>query len=316
MDNKFLDKVGFSFYKVEDFERKDIILRDGRNAHIWLHKITGHGILDEEYWENVEEDYYEDDYRSEFNANVDEDVVSPDKHLKTYEDLNLKQFNQFSSHINNKTKYLEVGCSFGGVLKNVLKSDIESCSVVEPNKTDVKFLKENIEGVNIFNGMFEKIDTTEKYNLVTSFEVLEHIISPTIFLKKCYELMELGGIINIEVPNHNDVLLFYKSSRYKNFYYHKAHIHYFTDKSLSELFERNGFDGKVSSFLMYPFFNHVFWCQNNKPQGSADIALNTPIPTDSISEINNFYVDVENRYEELVNKHMLGDCLVFQGTKK
>ena len=62
-------------------------------------------------------------------------MVSPDKHLKTYEDLNLKQFNQFSSHINNKTKYLEVGCSFGGVLKNVLKSDIESCSVVEPNKT-------------------------------------------------------------------------------------------------------------------------------------------------------------------------------------
>ena len=60
----------------------------------------------------------------------------------------------------------------------------------------------------------------------------------------------------------------------------------------------------------------MFWCQNNKPQGSADIALNTPIPTDSISEINNFYVDVENRYEELINKHMLGDCLVFQGTKK
>ena len=44
--------------------------------------------------------------------------------------------------------------------------------------------------------------------------------------------------------------------------------------------------------------------------------LNTPIPTDSISEINNFYVDVENRYEELINKNMLGDCLVFQGTKK
>ena len=164
--------------------------------------------------------------------------------------------------------------------------------------------------------MFEKIDTDDKYNLVTSFEVLEHIISPTIFLKKCYELMESGGVINIEVPNHNDALLFYNSPRYKNFYYHKAHIHYFTDKSLSELFERNGFDGKVSSFLMYPFFNHVFWCQNDKPQGSANIALNTPIPTDSFQEINDFYKDVENQYEELINKHMLGDCLVFQGIKK
>ena len=209
MDNKFLDKVGFSFYKVEDFERKDIILRDGRNAHIWLHKITGHGILDEKYWENVEEDYYDDDYRSEFNANVNEDVIGPKEHFETYKNLNIKQFKQFSNHINNETKYLEVGCSFGGVLNNVLKSEAKSCSVVEPNKTDVKFLKENFKNVNIFNGMFEKMDTEEKYNLVTSFEVLEHIVSPSIFIKKCYELMESGGTINMEVPNHNDVLLFY-----------------------------------------------------------------------------------------------------------
>ena len=37
--------------------------------------------------------------------------------------------------------------------------------------------------------------------------------------------------------------------------------------------------------------------------------------TDIEVEINNFYSDVENRYDELINKHTLGDCLVFKGQK-
>ena len=80
-----------------------------------------------------------------------------------------------------------------------------------------------------------------------------------------------------------------------------------------------GFEGSVDSFLYYPFFNHVFWLQNNKPQDSAKLALHTPLPTDGKNdielEINNFYNKVENSYDELINKHMLGDCLVFKGRK-
>ena len=319
MNSDFLNKVGFSFYKVSDFESKNIILRDGRDAKLWVHEPTGHGILDEQYWENIEEDYYKDTYRDEFNANANHDNITPGEHFETYKDLNLKQFNQFSEHINSETKYLEIGCSFGGVLKNVLNEKIKSCSVVEPNDTDVNFLRENFKNVTVFNNLFEHINADDKYNLIVSFEVLEHIVSPDTFIKKCYEVMEDGGIINMEVPNHRDILLFYNSPEYKSFYYHKAHIHYFTNKSLKQLFEMNGCKGDVSSFLMYPFFNHVFWSQNNKPQGNADIALNTPTPIASDTEvgndINNFYKTTEIEYEKIINEHMLGDCLVFKGTK-
>ena len=131
--------------------------------------------------------------------------------------------------------------------------------------------------------------------------------------------MDKGGFINIEVPNHDDVILRYNTDRYKDFYYHKAHIHYFTDKSLNDICSMAGFDGSVSSFLYYPFFNHVFWLQNNKPQNSAKLSLHTPSPTDGKNEIdvelNNFYSEVEDRYDKLINKHTLGDCLVFKGQK-
>ena len=318
MDNQLLLDTGLE-YDINDFSKKSIVLRDGRESVLWVHEPTGHGILDRKYWENIDEDYYEKDYRQQFSTNAKGGFVEPREHLSICEKLNKRQYEQFSDRVNKDTKYLEVGCSFGGVAKNVLDFGVEVCDVVEPNKVDAEFIKENFDGITVYNDLLENVNIDKKYNLVVSFEVLEHAISPIEFLKKCNNLMDKGGFINIEVPNHDDVILRYNTDRYKDFYYHKAHIHYFTDKSLNDICSMAGFDGSVSSFLYYPFFNHVFWLQNNKPQNSAKLALHTPSPTDGKNEIdvelNNFYSEVEDRYDKLINKHTLGDCLVFKGQK-
>jgi len=318
MDNQLLLDTGLE-YDINDFSKKSIVLRDGRESVLWVHEPTGHGILDRKYWENIDEDYYKEDYRQQSSTNAKGGFVEPREHLSICEKLNKRQYEQFSDRVNKDTKYLEVGCSFGGVAKNVLDFGVEVCDVVEPNKVDAEFIKENFDGITVYNDLLENVNIDKKYNLVVSFEVLEHAISPIEFLKKCNNLMDKGGFINIEVPNHDDVILRYNTDRYKDFYYHKAHIHYFTDKSLNDICSMAGFDGSVSSFLYYPFFNHVFWLQNNKPQNSAKLALHTPSPTDGKNEIdvelNNFYSEVEDRYDKLINKHTLGDCLVFKGQK-
>ena len=318
MDNQLLLDTGLE-YDINDFSKKSIVLRDGRESVLWVHEPTGHGILDRKYWENIDEDYYKEDYRQQSSTNAKGGFVEPREHLSICEKLNKRQYEQFSDRVNKDTKYLEVGCSFGGVAKNVLDFGVEVCDVVEPNKVDAEFIKENFDGITVYNDLLENVNIDKKYNLVVSFEVLEHAISPIEFLKKCNNLMDKGGFINIEVPNHDDVILRYNTDRYKDFYYHKAHIHYFTYKSLNDICSMAGFDGSVSSFLYYPFFNHVFWLQNNKPQNSAKLALHTPSPTDGKNEIdvelNNFYSEVEDRYDKLINKHTLGDCLVFKGQK-
>tara|TARA_B100000029_G_scaffold466929_1_gene502837 strand:- start:596 stop:1555 length:960 start_codon:yes stop_codon:yes gene_type:complete len=318
MDSQLLLDTGLE-YDINDFSKKSIVLRDGRESVLWVHEPTGHGILDRKYWENIDEDYYKEDYRQQSSTNAKGGFVEPKEHLSICEKLNKRQYEQFSDRVNKNTKYLEVGCSFGGVAKNVLDFGVEVCDVVEPNKVDAEFIKENFDGITVYNDLLENVNIDKKYNLIVSFEVLEHTIAPIEFLKKCNNLMDRGGFINIEVPNHDDVILRYNTDRYKDFYYHKAHIHYFTDKSLNDICSMAGFDGSVSSFLYYPFFNHVFWLQNNKPQNSAKLALHTPLPTDGKNEVdvelNNFYSEVEDRYDKLINKHTLGDCLVFKGQK-
>jgi 2-polyprenyl-3-methyl-5-hydroxy-6-metoxy-1,4-benzoquinol methylase len=320
VNEDILIKTGFSHYKTEDFELKNVVLRGGENAALWVHVDSGHGILDPKHWENG--DYYQERYRSEFSAQKTGEKVLPEKHFDVYRRLNASQFAQFSDQLTHNTRYLEIGCSFGGVLKQVADFGVEVCHGIEPNSKDAEFIQKMCPQAKIFNSTFESLDLeSEYYEMVACFEVLEHIVSPGSTLKKAAKAIKKNGFINIEVPNHRDVLLScYKNSQYENFFYHKAHIHYFTEESLSQLFDLCGFDGAVTSFLMYPFFNHVFWHQNRGPQPSAQIALSTSCPTAGYSSadkaIDKFFLQVETDYRKLINRHMVGDCLVFRGRKR
>jgi 2-polyprenyl-3-methyl-5-hydroxy-6-metoxy-1,4-benzoquinol methylase len=320
MNKELLKQVGLEHYKHQDFQPEKVILRKGEEATIWVHQHTGHAVLDSESW--VKEDYYSEDYRNEFSGNSSGKKIESEKHLEMYRDLNRRQFEQFKDKIDKDSKFLEVGSSFGGIIDNVLCSGVEVCHTVEPNLSDANFLKNKYPDIEIYNDTLEDTDLKlDYYDIVVSFEVLEHIVNPRLFLEKIKKSLKLRGIIHLEVPNHRDVLLscYNKDTTYNKFFYHKAHIHYFTKESLYDLLSSCGFEGSISSFLMYPFFNHVYWHFNKGPQLTGNSALNLPIPTENRSvveeEINNFYKQAEKEYEKLINKHVVGDCLIYQGNK-
>ena len=320
MDKEFLERVGFSHYNPEDFDPKNVVLRGGEKVILWVHSISGHGILESKFL--IGSEYYREDYRSEYSAKSEGTRMSPEEHFKIYRDFNERQFSRFACQLTQDTRYLEVGCSFGGVLKKVADFGVNACHGIEPNEKDVQFIRRICPESKIFNSPFEDLELKQEYyDVVTSFQVLEHMVSPSRVLKKASDLMSKNGHIYIEVPNHKDLLLScFKNISYEKFYYHKSHIHYFTQTSLAQLLEICGFDGAVSSFLMYPFFNHIFWHQNHGPQSSAQTALETPRPAsdDSVAgmAINDFFTQVEKDYENLVNQHMVGDCLVYKGRKR
>lgn len=313
----FLEKIGLeNIYQLDDFVEKKITLRDGRKAKLWVNKNDGHGILDPNFWENPE--FYVEDYRTEFSATLDT-FTSPEEHSKIYEKTNKRQFKQFKNKIKKTTRFLEIGSSFGGILKHVDGLEIERCDSIEPNRSDVEYLRSKMKNANIINSLFENCEFDTTYNLIVSFEVLEHVFDLNVFLSKLSEITEKGGHINFEVPNHLDALLVnYQNPRYETFYYHKSHVHYFTPQSLINIFSHFGFYGEVSSFQMYPFYNQIFWSYNNQPQPSAVDALTYPklVEKSKVSKkINKFLKKTNKRYYKLMNKNLCGDCLIFKGQK-
>jgi|TARA_R110000851_G_scaffold89266_7_gene194600 2-polyprenyl-3-methyl-5-hydroxy-6-metoxy-1,4-benzoquinol methylase len=298
----------------KDIHEKKITLRDGRDATLLVHEPTGHGILDSEFW--VKEDFYSEQYRDEFSADSDGERKKSEEHFHIYKELNDRQFNLFKDRLTSQTKYLEIGCAHGGIVSRVNDFGVEECHVVEPNIKDSNFVKYKNPNAIVYNSTFDDVDLQEDYfDIIVAFDVVEHLYNPKDFLKKCFDLLNKNGILLIAIPNHNDVLLSkYDCNAYQKFYYHKAHINYFTTQSIVNLCQSVGFAGYVDSFLDYSFFNNVHWQQNNKPMSSADKAFISDVTKDD--DINEFYKRVEREYEDLINSKMLGGALIYTGVKE
>ena len=308
-----LHNLGFD-YDVDDFTLKPITLRDGDEAVLWFHEPTGHGILASEFW--VQDDFYSEKYRDEFSADSEGRRKKSEEHFHIYKELNDRQFNLFKDKLTSETKFLEIGCAHGGIVSRVNDFGVKECQVVEPNIQDSDFVKYKNPNVIVHNSILKDADLPKDYfDIIVAFDVVEHVFNPKDFLKKCFDLLNKNGILVVAIPNHNDVLLTnYECEKYQKFYYHKAHINYFTSHSILDLCESVGFQGGVKSFLDYSFFNHVHWQQNNKPMSSADKAFVSDVTKDD--EINEFYKRVEREYEELINSKKLGGALIYTGVKE
>ena len=112
------------------------------------------------------------------------------------------------SNLTSKTRFLEIGPSFGGILNKVINAGVAVCHGVEPNKKDAAFVLKNNKKAKIVNSAFGDAELPDEYyDMIVGIEVLEHTISPHIFLNKCFSILRENGLIHIEVPNHDDALL-------------------------------------------------------------------------------------------------------------
>jgi len=100
-----------------------------------------------------------------------------------------------------KDQILEIGCAKGGFLKKMQQNG-NQCVGLELNENAAKIGRK--KGVHILNQSIEKHakENPEKYNIVCSFQVVEHITSTKEFIQSSIDALKPGGQFVISVPNH------------------------------------------------------------------------------------------------------------------
>jgi len=137
---------------------------------------------------------------------------------------------------------LEIGCGTGQYYEAWKELDVKWTGI-EVNKQMLDFCASKKIPVKNINLMEEGIE--EQYDVVFLSQVLEHIITPNAFLMKVRELLLNGGILHIDVPNHNSIIsLLRKINPFQKdygFIQPNHHLIAYTDKSLSYLLKQNKF---------------------------------------------------------------------------
>jgi 2-polyprenyl-3-methyl-5-hydroxy-6-metoxy-1,4-benzoquinol methylase len=109
-------------------------------------------------------------------------------------------------YISPATKVLDVGCAKGQFLERIISTTACTAKGIELNEDAIEIC--NKKGLDVaYETVQEHAQThQEAYDLVCSFQVLEHISEPLAFLAAKIQCLKPGGTLIIGVPNNDSFI--------------------------------------------------------------------------------------------------------------
>ena len=166
-----------------------------------------------------------------------------------------------SSKCHRNDSILDVGCATGGLLSEFKKRGFTDLTGTEPSSACVKIAKE--KGLTVYHQTLNDWAGDQKFDLILLIGVLEHVVDLEDLMSTISLHLKPGGKILIEVP---DVIEYasYPSAPYQ--FFSMEHINYFDSTSLTNLFQRFGFqrreilksERKLSSTISEPILLALF----------------------------------------------------------
>lgn len=136
-----------------------------------------------------------------------------------------------------KKLLLDIGCSSGYFL-SIAKQFGFNTSGIEPNALESSFASE--QGINVIGSTIEEIPHSSKFDVITMWDVLEHIDSPVQYLKKLSGVLNIGGIVFVQIPTCDSLAA--RVLRDKcNMFDGIEHLTLFSSKSLDIAFSQAGY---------------------------------------------------------------------------
>jgi len=184
------------------------------------------------------EELYSDEYYNEVYTRSMLPVFEKRKEL-----IGKRKFNQVISFTDKKVgKVLDIGAGIGEVT-DVFKDAGWTTHAIEMNPVAYEWLKGRSHDV-VFHGPLDQFNSSEKYDIIMAWGVVEHVTNPDEFLKTVFNYLTDGGIFVSEVP-HGQCLLVDAVRKIsfdpKRILMGEQHIVLFSASAYRQLHERNGF---------------------------------------------------------------------------
>lgn len=149
----------------------------------------------------------------------------------------LKKIESFFIHPSH-LKILDIGCAFGTFVETAEKMGWEAHGV-ELSKHIASFAKNKMH-LKVFNGTLEKARyQKEFFDVITMFDVIEHVPDPKKTLMECNRILKNQGLIVIQTPAVDSLYSMIKGKHWD--YFGLQHLNYFSTKSMEKILEAAGF---------------------------------------------------------------------------
>lgn len=193
------------------------------------------------------DEFYSGDYKNFNDSSLEVQINDKEFFEGRWNDI-YNNFLEVDKNLKDGGSILDVGCGWGLALL-YFKSKGLDCYGFDPAKEAVEYGCK--KGLTIKHAGLDGMDVfkSKKFNLVTMFNVLEHLADPIKSINQIKEILLPNGILMIDVPNEfND---FQTAGRdvhsLDNWWVAPPnHLNYFSKDSLVNLVESLGFSVEIS----------------------------------------------------------------------
>ena len=296
-------------------------LRDGSKRKVFLCQHCELGILSGHQTADELKKFYAKNYRAIGKPKL-ESKSNPKELFEIYKQFQTDRLRLLKPYLKKNKKLLEVGCSAGMFLWPAKKLVGEAVGI-DFDIDSAKFTAKKCVAKTYSTDISETPLKKNYFDIIVAFQTLEHVKDLTDFIGKYATYLKKGGTMAIEVPNLYDSLAhIYDLPNHYKFFYHSAHLWYFTEKSLLKLMEKCSFAGKVFHIQDYNILNHMNWILNDKPQPDCLPGLSAPvlplrktISPGTRTALNNFIAKTDKEYKKLLAQLKITSNIIFIGKK-
>lgn len=218
-------------------------------------------------------------------------------------------------HINKRVRLLDIGCGNGYFLQDI-RPYVAQAEGMEVTRSHIDKLRG--EGFTIHDTLLDNFFPETPYDVIVMHATLEHVANVDKFVLDLKRILNKNGQIFIEVPNMRDPLAnTYDIESYRKFFYRQYHLYYFSEISLSKLFQKVGFQSTVWPELMVSMTNHFHWMYMQKGQPNTNAMVNVALPCHLLNptapngaEILSLWNDVDDYYRKKMEQAGIGDMLI------
>lgn len=236
-------------------------VRDCKGIQVYRCKKCGLGQLSELADVESAQQYYDSNSQAKWVEEINIDVI---KHK--LRDDTLRRADYVAKYAAKDNEIADIGTGYGFWVKEMLNRgfNTDGYEISKERRAIAEQVTGTVIGSN--NLLSTREPLKKKYDIITLFQVLEHICNPQLFLNELYSSLNVNGRILIEVPNFDDWLV-EESADYSSFYYQRAHLYYYNSTSLEKLFKSLDFNSFTFEYVQrYSVSNSFNWILNGKPQ--------------------------------------------------
>lgn len=230
-------------------------------------------------------EFYKNEYKP--SRNIDAVVVDQNDTKIRRSEFVYQWMDKLLSNVEYEpaSSMLEIGCGQGYLLE---RFEVTEKHGVEPSKQAACMAK---RVASVRNIGFEEINNHEKYDLVISYCVIEHLDKPNDLLNKCFNILNDGGIMIIALPIQD---------RFNYDLFFMDHLYHFSNNNFSKLLKLNGFDILVHELGRGSYMNiGLYICRKSVAQPDEKILFENNMNIQNANKILSNIDSIIGNYNEL-----------------